>query len=63
MRGLLRRPRKLPPHEKGMGGAFIPGRGFMTWDEIHHASIALNDAFDALPERQRKHYAETGRLD
>lgn len=60
---MLRRPRRLPPHEKGAPGCHVPGRGFLTWDELHDLAVHLTALFDELPREQQDLYRETGRLE
>ena len=61
-RGLLRQPRNLPPHEKGLPGIPNPmWGGTIKWDDVHRATQGWLARFDALPESDRKRIQQKGK--
>ncbi len=63
-RGLLRRPRKLPAHEKGASGFMFPGMfgpQFVSWEDAHRATGGWMARYDCLSPADRKRIQERGK--
>jgi hypothetical protein len=58
---LLRKPRRLPPHEKGMPGLpdVVMG-GFIPFDVVHRMAGDWLKAYDKAPKKVRDRVKEKG---
>lgn len=59
-RGLLRRPRKLPPHDKGLDGVWTPTSGLIPFAKVEQMMRETAAEIDRMPKRVQDAIREHG---